>query len=33
MNDANAPRRHAAQDFGKTAVLLGGDSSEREISC
>jgi D-alanine-D-alanine ligase len=30
----NSPKRRAqsAKDFGKTAVLLGGDSSEREIS-
>src|SRR6202789_3385566 len=29
----SAPRRAAsAKEFGKTAVLLGGDSSEREIS-
>jgi D-alanine-D-alanine ligase len=31
MNDANR-RTSLAADFGKTAVLLGGDSSEREIS-
>jgi D-alanine-D-alanine ligase len=31
MNDANR-RTSSAADFGKTAVLLGGDSSEREIS-
>jgi D-alanine-D-alanine ligase len=31
MNDANR-RTSFAADFGKTAVLLGGDSSEREIS-
>jgi D-alanine-D-alanine ligase len=30
-NDANR-RTSSAADFGKTAVLLGGDSSEREIS-
>jgi len=27
-----ARRAHAASDFGKVAVLLGGDSTEREIS-
>jgi len=31
MNAANR-RASSAKDFGKTAVLLGGDSSEREIS-
>jgi D-alanine-D-alanine ligase len=32
-HDANALRRAAdAQEFGRVAVLLGGDSSEREIS-
>jgi D-alanine-D-alanine ligase len=30
-NSANR-RAHSPKDFGKTAVLLGGDSSEREIS-
>jgi D-alanine-D-alanine ligase len=29
---ARFPRARSAADFGKTAVLLGGDSSEREIS-
>ena len=31
MNGANR-RTSVAADFGKTAVMLGGDSSEREIS-
>ncbi len=31
--DAGAMRRvRAAREFGRVAVLLGGDSSEREIS-
>jgi D-alanine-D-alanine ligase len=30
---STARRAGDAHDFGKVAVLLGGDSSEREISC
>jgi D-alanine-D-alanine ligase len=30
--NAGGRRARASEDFGKTAVLLGGDSSEREIS-
>jgi D-alanine-D-alanine ligase len=32
LKESAMRRAAAAQDFGKTAVLLGGDSSEREIS-
>src|SRR5258708_38858719 len=32
LKDCAMRRAASAQDFGKTAVLLGGDSSEREIS-
>jgi D-alanine-D-alanine ligase len=32
LKDAANRRASSARDFGKTAVMLGGDSSEREIS-
>jgi D-alanine-D-alanine ligase len=32
LKESSLRRAAAAQEFGKTAVLLGGDSSEREIS-
>ncbi len=32
LTESALRRAASAQDFGKTAVLLGGDSSEREIS-
>jgi D-alanine-D-alanine ligase len=32
LKDAANRRASSAKDFGKTAVMLGGDSSEREIS-